>query len=85
MGYASYLIYKELDNPDVDVKLPLALYGAQLATNWVWTPVFFGKHKIGLVRFSYFKEKFVQSNFQNKFCDIFLKIIMLSFWNFHDK
>jgi benzodiazapine receptor len=55
MGYASWLIYRDAIGPNRN--LALGLYGAQLGLNWLWTPIFFYYHKLGLVSTSVFNQK----------------------------
>eukprot|EP00898_Chlorokybus_atmophyticus_P000081 jgi/Chlat1/1073/Chrsp110S08638 len=42
MGYASYLVWQQ--GGWAQQALPLGMYAAQLVANFMWTPLFFGKH-----------------------------------------
>ncbi|KAH7438343.1 hypothetical protein KP509_04G010900 [Ceratopteris richardii] len=46
MGVSSWLVW--LHGGFKGQKLPLAVYSFQLLLNFLWTPIFFGLHQIGL-------------------------------------
>ncbi|XP_074598626.1 translocator protein isoform X2 [Brevipalpus obovatus] len=48
MGYSSYLIWRDGQGFSGAGRIPLYFYGANLALNGLWTPLFFGKKRIDL-------------------------------------
>lgn len=48
-SYASYLVWNDLGGCSSKAIVPLGLYGAQLALNWAWPPLFFGARNLNMV------------------------------------
>ncbi|KAH3835863.1 translocator protein-like [Dreissena polymorpha] len=48
MGYASYMIFRDGGGFGGKAALPLAVYGANLALNFAWAPLFFKGQNLGL-------------------------------------
>lgn len=49
MGYGSYLVWNECGGFRDDAKLPLSLYGANLALSWAVMPLLSKTKNLGLV------------------------------------
>ena len=49
MGYAAYLVWKTNGGFFGSGQKAMMLYGASIAFNWAWTPIFFGAKNLGAV------------------------------------